>query len=119
MNHASDYGYSILGQLPASGEPKWSRDYWRAMADNRLNEALSIAYEHRADFIWEGYYPEGWTEEQIAEHSHADANLIGAAPELYEALEEAVNWLKAPARDRKLIDPEKLAAVLRKARGEG
>lgn len=51
--------------------------------------------------------------------SDADANLIGAAPELYEALEEAVNWLKAPTRERKLIDPEKLAAVLRKARGEG
>ena len=54
----------------------------------------------------------------------ANANLIAAAPALYEAAEEALDWIEAEIRSRahdiEADDPPlaRLRAALRQARGE-
>lgn len=62
----SSFGFAVP---TPGGEVQWSRDYWRAMDEGRLEDAYSIAYAHQDDFDWTGEYPSDWSAEQIDEHS--------------------------------------------------
>jgi hypothetical protein len=67
--NASDHGFSIAGQLPRDGEPRWSRNYWRAKEEGRLADALNIAYEHADDFEWADDFPADWSAGDIECHA--------------------------------------------------
>jgi len=95
------------------GEPKWTPGPWRKMQGKYTDTYVIVA----GDYADEGQ-PDMWAE--VVTPNEMDASLIAAAPDLYEACEEALRVLEV--RGTKLA-AERMAVrllqkALRKARGE-
>ena len=94
-------------------EPKWTPGPWRKMQGKYTDTYVIVA----GDYANEGQ-PDMWAE--VVTPNEMDASLIAAAPDLYEACEEALRVLEV--RGTKLA-AERMAVrmlerALRKARGE-
>ena len=86
-------------------EPKWTPGPWAictgwpTMIVRASDHAHEIAIAQYGDFARTGGL------RSTREQAEANANLIAAAPELYEALSGAFEWYEAIADDR-TIEPE-------------
>ena len=102
-------------------EPKWTPGPWRKMQGKYTDTYVIVA----GDYANEGQ-PDMWAE--VVTPNEMDASLIAAAPDLYEACDEALRFLDRGLGDYcagdggvemwMLAIQDKLRDALRKARGE-
>jgi hypothetical protein len=101
---------------------EWTPGPWEVIIDddgNPLSGRPSVQASDELDcgiVHWDGFVQEYWRSARGDKEIHANAHLIAAAPELYDALEE----LKSELRDYGLDHPvmKQIDAALAKARGE-
>ena len=95
-------------------EPKFTKGPWKATYDSQLQAAIEIY--NTEDRIMVAVLPDRGTVEAMPE-IEANANLIAAAPDMYEALETIERVAGIGMMED---DPARVKArdALRKARGE-
>ena len=96
-------------------EPKFTRGPWTAKYDSQLRAAIEIY--NTEDRIMVAVLPDRGTVEAMSE-IEANANLIAAAPDMYEVLEEVWRILDSTmplSRDNRA---DRIKRILCKARGE-
>lgn len=111
-----------------TSEPKWTPGPWdfsmaKMPIDGEYDYCISAVVDGERYVISEAF---GRVSEKQRPNAHANARLIAAAPELYEALERLLKWVAPIAGDNhdKDREREEMASVeaacsaLRKARGE-
>jgi len=94
---------------------KFTKGPWKATYDSQLQSAIEIYNEE--DRIMVAVLPDRGTVEAMPE-IEANANLIAAAPDMYEALEEVWRILDSTmplSRDNRA---DRIKRILCKARGE-
>lgn len=105
-----------------SNKPKWTPGPWVVIIDddgNPLSGRPSVVASDELDCViihWDGFVQTYWRSARGDGEIHANARLISAAPELYEALEE---WLQTEDSPEAWIHCRQRARdALAKARGE-
>jgi hypothetical protein len=104
-------------------EPKWTPGPWRKKTNGNIGNSIEAQSGRQAHADDDGMrivatYQECTASDQYAaqeENRAANGNLIAAAPELYEALEECASHAGGDIGD---IDWAMVRATLVKARGE-
>ena len=97
-------------------ETKFTKGPWKATYDSQLQAAIEIY--NTEDRVMVAVLPDRGTIEAMSE-IEANANLIAAAPDMYEALEEVWRILDSTmplSRDNRA---DRIKRILCKARGEG
>ena len=95
---------------------KFTKGPWTATYDSQLQALIEIY--NTEDRVMVAVLPDRGTIEAMPE-IEANANLIAAAPDMYEALEEVWRILDSTmplSRDNRA---DRIKRILRKARGEG
>ena len=98
-------------------EPKFTKGPWKATYDSQLQAAIEIY--NTEDRVMVAVLPDRGTIEAMPE-IEANANLIAAAPDMYEALECACDKYCIGYAGDSLVKCEDcvILKALRKARGE-
>lgn len=97
-------------------DTKWTPGPWEVRRKERFNDHVYHVFGdgmHVNACIANTAY---WLDSDSFSESRANAHLIAAAPELYEALDDCVKQLRGIASPMDV--PESATAALKKARGE-
>jgi hypothetical protein len=101
--------------LPAEHESKWTPGPWKAKRESVHAGCVATCRGHKKDGWFEVWSP-NWSGGIDQE---ANANLISAAPDLYEALSSLIEALNTGTLREADDAKEAGVAALAKARGEG
>ena len=96
-------------------EPKFTKGPWKAMYDSQLQAAIEIY--NTEDRVMVAVLPDRGTVEAMPE-IEANANLIVAAPDMYEALVEVCHDCDDTGTIDDVCKSCRIYKALRKARGE-
>ena len=95
-------------------ERKWTPGKWSVYEDERETYWPGIDAGRTSIVVWGDQQENNGVQGDTLEEAKANAHLIAAAPDLYEALDRLVRYINAPSTEAYLS----ARAALAKARGE-
>lgn len=104
------------GEGGSKGAPQWTPGPW-GVAGRTVAGAVAVSAGRPGEWRGALAWCDAGNVSRSVDEGHANARLVAAAPDLYEALDELVNGLHSPATYEEAI--RKADAALARARGEG